>query len=770
MNQLTMIATKLRTDVSKLTDRALVSAVAPVAAPADKPVTVARGDAAIALAVGKVDDTPPESPSKPMIAAASAETVSGAAERPEGIVPEVQAAHGMPPADRMPTPLLVPKPMSKPTPTPVPTPTAKSWRSFDFEMLLGTRVLARVGMLMVIIAAAYFLRYAYDQQWIGPLGRTLIGVLIGMAALAGGEYFRRQRADVLFQTLTGGAIGVFYVCVYFAFHVYQFAGAGASFGCAALITLFAIAMAVLHNSMPIAILGQIGGFLSPILLSTGGNHPYALFSYVAVLDLTAFGAAFFRRWRFLDLLSFAGTLFLYQGWYAHYHDADQMVPALLFTTLFYLMFLAIPSVYGLVRKSEEGYQGLTLIAGNAMQALGGYYQVLYADYPQAMGCVVLGQALLMYLLFQAWSRRVGGGSYTAQTLLILCLALVTLAIPIQLRLYAIPVAWAAEAVVLTWMASRYQRLVVRIGGSAALALAVLGLLEHLPLHAAPFLPVLNPAFASWLWVAAAAALVSWLQRRHIRAAGDPLEPAAYATWAVCAFVASYALAYGLFTMETCAYWQLSSNPFADLHMSDSLLAVWSTVLLLTGGYVFTRGRFAWLPHMIWITLPPAGAFLLGLDRTFRYDSAWLFLNTPFVARAYFVLVLFGFWRGLARRNSERLDPVLSASQVFTLTRREGLILATVVEMVAHGALTLLLAVEFTRWGRHSELVSGRMTFGMISAAWALQAFFLIWHGLWSKEKTPACRRPRSFRADPGESATFRYCRPREGVPNRRVGR
>jgi uncharacterized membrane protein len=91
-------------------------------------------------------------------------------------------------------------------------------------------------------------------------------------------------------------------------------------------------MAVAHDAAPIAILGLIGGFLSPVLLSTGTNHPYALFTYIAILNFVAMGAAYFRRWRALDLFCFLGTSILYQGWYRKFYAPDQMMPALLYTS------------------------------------------------------------------------------------------------------------------------------------------------------------------------------------------------------------------------------------------------------------------------------------------------------------------------------------------------------------------------------------------------------------------------------------------------------
>ena len=88
-------------------------------------------------------------------------------------------------------------------------------------------------------------------------------------------------------------------------------------------TVLAIALAVVHNAMPIAIIAVLGGFLSPVLISTGENRPVALFSYVALLNLVALGAAYYRRWKPLELLCFAGTALLYGAWFGKYYLSRQ---------------------------------------------------------------------------------------------------------------------------------------------------------------------------------------------------------------------------------------------------------------------------------------------------------------------------------------------------------------------------------------------------------------------------------------------------------------
>ena len=147
------------------------------------------------------------------------------------------------------------------TPSPPPSQSPNA-----LEMKLGTKWLNWVGIVMLVIGIGFFMKYAYDNAWIGPKGRLAIGTLFGITALFVGEYFRRQSLKISFQVLSGGGLAAFYLCVYFSFQIYHFADQPVSMVLAILITLLAVVMAVAHDAKAIAVLALIGGFLSPVLL------------------------------------------------------------------------------------------------------------------------------------------------------------------------------------------------------------------------------------------------------------------------------------------------------------------------------------------------------------------------------------------------------------------------------------------------------------------------------------------------------------------------
>lgn len=574
----------------------------------------------------------------------------------------------------------------------------------SLEMKVGTKWLNWVGIVMLLVGMGFFLKYAYDNAWIGPKGRLAIGTLFGLVALGLGERFKRKGWPTLFQVLTGGGLATFYLCVFFSFQVYRLSDQTISMILAILVTALAVVMAVANNAVPIGILALIGGFLSPVLLSTGVNHPYAFFTYIAILDMVAMGAAYFRRWRILDLLCFAGTAIMYIGWHEKFYGPNQMAPALIYTSLFYLMFLLIPTFHSLVRRLPETPEGLAIIVLNAALALLSYYDVLFPDYRYVLAFVVLGQAALIFLLFQVWTRRVGFDSRMSMSFLAITLGLVILAIPIQLKLYGISIAWAMEGGVLIYLGIRFRQILCKISGIVAFILSTFDLLSRLPLHKTFFTPVFNVPFGSWSCIIAITAISAYLLHRDKK-----IEDYWHKTFTIISFLLSLSLACSILSMEVSQLWNINYRiPHYRTYESSSLIVLWSCIPIAIAYALVRKKSKNWLP-LSWIVFAIGAVILFAALPHNRYPSSWLIMNASFVPRLVFVISL---WYGAS------------------LYRQLNLKTSADVQVLAgHGILALLLALEFIRWGGHSHLISPKMSISLISAAWAVHAFVAIWIGL-----------------------------------------
>ncbi len=593
----------------------------------------------------------------------------------------------------------------------------------SFEFLLGTRWIIWLGALIFLGGVALALKYSYDNNLIGPTGRLMIGAATGIAALCVGEYYWNRRLVIPFQAFTGAGLATFYLCIFFSFQIYNIFGAGMAMSLAVCITGLAIFLAVVHNALPIALLAVAGGYMSPIFLSSGQNAPWTLFTYIALLNLVALGAAFFRRWRILDLFCLLCTGVLYQLWHVNYYSyPDQMAPALTFITLFYLMFMITPMMYGLVRGIPEDLRSVTLLLSNTLLWLFSYYNVLFENHRHNLGFIVLAQAILTFGLYRLWIRQVKEETRVAKSLLAITLSLLILVVPLQLRFHTVAVTWAIQGVLLLWLSYRFKNILCRIGGVTALALAVVALEVQLPLHTRPFTPVFNGPFGAWLFVSLCLTGAAIVARRCTlkESKSPPLLVMGFS-------IAALALLCQMVTMETFLYWRLDGRDNWFANMSDSMILLWTLVpvLLTAGAWRMRKAELVLLAQAVYIVA--LIMFLYSLTGLNNRDER-LLINLYFVPRLVFIIAL---WKsislfGQVPWKENDLHPLLF--------RQRPVRINWALELAGHGALALLCFAELIRWGQGSPLISRDMAVGVISAVWALHACALIWHGLASRQR------------------------------------
>ncbi|MGI6461362.1 MAG: DUF2339 domain-containing protein [Candidatus Hydrogenedentales bacterium] len=584
--------------------------------------------------------------------------------------------------------------------------------TLSWEMLAGTKGLLWVGVLFVIVGVAHFLNYLYSLGFIDEHVRLLIAVVGGMLALGLAVWFRKKGWEVISQGFSGLGIAIFYVCVYFSFHIYAFTGQAVSFTLAVAVTILAVALAVVQHAPSIAVLAILGGFLSPILISTGENHPYSLFNYILLLNVIAVGVAWFKRWRFLDALCFVGTALLYSAWYlkffGRYDEPDLTVPATLYAAIFYVLFFGVSCIYPLARRVKSRPQDLVLAAANAVFWFFSFYNVLYAHHRYMLGAIVLGQALLALLALLAWRKRVAGDAAAQGVLLVLAMGLAILAAPILLRLYAYQITWAVQGFVFVYLALKYRHVLAAGSGITAWTLGGLTLYLTLPLHTVRFVPVFNTAFGSWACVIAAGAAIALLLNRSA-------EQAAFWRVPATAYIglSTGALACYLLTAELAQFWSTRGYANYRVHQHSSLALLWAVLPLGVLLFLCAMRLYRWLAAAILCYGAALVVWFAGLTH-YPLATAWFLLNTSFLARLALPL---SFW--------------VSANRI----RKTSRPLSNLFIVAGHLVFAVLAAVELEHWTHRTELVSDKVTLSFISSAWGLQAFCLIVIGMVWRSRT-----------------------------------
>ena len=368
-------------------------------------------------------------------------------ERPSPTVAEPVSAQAAtrPVSSHAPSPTIAQSRESAPREVAAPSPGS----SFNWEWLLGGNWLARIGIVALIIGVGFFLKLAFDNQWIGETGRVLLGLAAGVALLGAGEFWRRKYS-VWAQALTGGGIAVLYLSIFAAFALYQLIGGVAALGLAFVVTAAAAGLALRYEALAIAILGILGGFATPLFLSQDVDPQWALLGYVLVLDLGVLFLAAFRNWRWFTLLALAGSLVLYQFWV----QGEPTLPLLLSQigiTLIFLIFVGATTLYHLIWRRPLQALDQSLMVVNAMAYLAISYDQLFDAYREWMGAFTLLLSAFYGLLGYGILLRNREQAHLSMFAVGISLVLLAIAVPVQLSGPSIVVAWAAQGAALTWL-------------------------------------------------------------------------------------------------------------------------------------------------------------------------------------------------------------------------------------------------------------------------------------------------------------------------------
>lgn len=209
----------------------------------------------------------------------------------------------------------------------------------SLENAIGTRWIGRIGIVAIIFGVSFFLKYSFDNKLIGETGRVILGIFFGLSFLGTGEYLQKKKHLGLYgQMVSGGGLAILYLAFYSAFALYHLLPSLLAAVCMLAVTTTGMTLSIRYSAYPLVAIAVLGGFLTPIMLSTGQNQPVTLFSYVLLLDAGVLCLMRFRHWPSLVLASLAGTLFLYFGWHFQYFSKDQQWLALFVVTVFFIFY------------------------------------------------------------------------------------------------------------------------------------------------------------------------------------------------------------------------------------------------------------------------------------------------------------------------------------------------------------------------------------------------------------------------------------------------
>src|SRR3954464_9208051 len=256
----------------------------------------------------------------------------------ETVTPPVEASEPMPPEPVIATPppprepepiVIVPEPQPEPiaafeaepipepepiAPPPPPRPAPTPRKPFDWESLIGVKLFSWIAGIALVLAALFFLSYSVEHGWLSPPVRAAIGMITGIALLLICELRVARGYTFTANAMDGAGIAILYATLFAIHALWHLLPVSAVFALMLIVTAIAVLLSIRRDSVFIALLGLVGGFATPALLSTGENKPLALFSYLLLLNIGLLSVAIRRRWPLLTALSVVFTVIYEWEW------------------------------------------------------------------------------------------------------------------------------------------------------------------------------------------------------------------------------------------------------------------------------------------------------------------------------------------------------------------------------------------------------------------------------------------------------------------------
>ncbi|WP_462267551.1 DUF2339 domain-containing protein [Mucilaginibacter sp.] len=320
----------------------------------------------------------------------------------------------------------------------------------DLEKFIGENLVNKIGIAILVLAIGFFVKYAIDNDWVGPVGRVGIGVLCG-AILIGIAHRLRSSYKAFSSVLVGGGLAVLYFTITLAYHQFHLFNQTASFIILIVITIFAVVLSLLYDRQELAVIALVGGLSSPFMVSSGHANYNALFIYIIILNAGLLAIAYFKLWRILNISAFALTVLICTAIIAIL-PPNAYVLGFWYCSVLYLLFFTT-NVANNVKENKAfvAVDFSILLINTSLYFAAGLYLLTAMHQGGLRGVFSASLAVLNLILSFVLFKIKKADTNILYLLIGITLTFISLTAPIQLHGHYVTMFWAAEAVLLYWL-------------------------------------------------------------------------------------------------------------------------------------------------------------------------------------------------------------------------------------------------------------------------------------------------------------------------------
>jgi len=219
----------------------------------------------------------------------------------------------------------------------------------DMEQALASRWFVWIGGIAIAIGGLLFVKYAYDNRLLSPSLQIILGLLLGAALVAAGEFVRRRYAEAGYVPAALSAAGLVtaFGSIFAAYALYELIEPMSAFAGLAVVALAALALSRVQGPL-IAALGLIGSYATPALIPSEHPSAWNFFPYLLIILVASFMVLRGRNWWWLAYAAIAGSAVWALLWIN-----GPFIPADVLAIGLFAHALGIIAFFGLGRKAAD---------------------------------------------------------------------------------------------------------------------------------------------------------------------------------------------------------------------------------------------------------------------------------------------------------------------------------------------------------------------------------------------------------------------------------
>ena len=355
----------------------------------------------------------------------------------------------------------------------------KPKEAINWERFIGENLFSKIGIGIIIIGVFIGVKYSIEHNLISPAMRLVLSYLVGAGLFVAGAMLKKKY-ESFSAVLVSGAMTIFYFVTFIGYSVFNFFPQSLTFILMFLFTAFTVAASLNYNKVVIALIGLVGSYAVPFLLSDNSGRVSILFAYTAIINIGVLIISFYKQWRSLYLSAFVFTWLMLLSLSGNAYKYEDFTPYFIFNLVTFLTFY-IAFIFQKIHQEKELKEiDVVLFLSNSLLFFGMGVWYIYDYYTMEnrtiMAMFTLVNALLHFGVAYYFHVKKFPSQGLKDLILVLALSFATLVIPIQLKGSWITVFWSAEAALLFWFGRRKNLLVYERISYAVMVLASISLL------------------------------------------------------------------------------------------------------------------------------------------------------------------------------------------------------------------------------------------------------------------------------------------------------